>query len=323
MANDESILREVNQELAEDDLNQKLRTYGPMIAGAGAALVVGVAAWQFWTAREEAAARAHALEFNAAVELLGEDRDAGRDALAALGEEGGGYGALARLQAAASYAGGGERLRAVETYRAVYTDGGVQRRVREFARLRAAYLSLADGRDAVLSDLGSLPEAEGPFGVYAREISALAALGAEDYETAQSMFRDLTIDLSAPAPVRERAEDFAALAASGKVGVNITGEARVEDLIRAVGEATEDGAAGEDASAIEGAADASSAIEGVAEDAADAIENAGVAEEGAAEESAASDGTETASDTEARITEDGASDETAPSDDPETGNEAP
>ena len=318
MANDESILREVNQELAEDDLNQKLRTYGPMIAGAGAALVIGVAAWQFWTAREDAAARAHALEFNAAVELLGEDQDAGRSALAALGEEGGGYGALARLQAAASYAGGGERLRAVETYRAVYNDGGVQRRVREFARLRAAYLSLVDGRDEVLSDLGALPEAEGPFGVYAREISALAALGAEDYETAQSMFRDLTIDLSAPAPVRERAGDFAALAASGKAGINITGEARVEDLIRAVGETTVDEAA------IEAAPDASSAIEGVVEDAATAIENAAVAEEGVAEEapaeeSPAPDDVEGGAD--ASMTEDGASDETAPSD-PETGNEA-
>ena len=304
MANEDSILREVDQELAEDDLNQKLRQHGPTLIGAAAAIVVGVAGWQIWTAREDATARAQALEFNAAVELLGEDQDAGRRALNAVGEAGGGYGALARLQAAASYARGGERLRAVETYRSVYDDGGVHRRVREFARLRAAYLSLADGRDAVLADLGALPEAGGAFGIYAREISALAALGAEDYETAQSMFRDLTLDLSAPAPVRERAEDFAALAASGKAGVNITGEARVEDLIRAVGDAGLEDAGVEAAPA----GDAASLEEGAVEDAADIVEDAaGNAAPGESQESV--------------IPEEGASDENASSD-PETGNEA-
>jgi len=236
VANDESMLREVDQELAEDDLNQKLRQYGPMLIGAGAAIVVGVAGWQIWSAREDAAAKAQALNFDAAVERLAEDRDAGRQALAAVGEAGGGYGALARLRAAGSYASGGERLRAVEIYREVYNDGAVARRVREFARLRAAYLSLADGRDAVLSDLDGLADDGGPFGVYAREVLALAALGAEDYETAQALFRELTLDLSAPPSVRQRAEDFAALAASGKAGVNITGEARLEDLMRAVGD---------------------------------------------------------------------------------------
>lgn len=237
MANEDSILREVDQELAEDDLQQKVREYGPAIAGAAAAIVVGVAGWQFWTAREDATAKAQALEFNTAVELLEEDQDAGRVALNAVGEEGGGYGVLARLQAAASYARGGERLRAIEIYRSVYSDGSSQRRVRDFARLRAAYLSLSDGRDEVLTDLGNLAETEGPFSFYAQEISALAALGAEDYQTAESMFRELTLNLSAPAPVRTRAEDFAALAAAGKAGVNITGETRVDDLLRAVGDA--------------------------------------------------------------------------------------
>lgn len=310
MANeDSSILREVDQELAEDDLNQKLRQYGPALIGAAAAIVVGVAGWQFWNARQDSTAKAQALEFNAAVELLAEDQDGGRQALNAVGEEGGGYGALARLQAAASYARGGERVRALETYRLVYNDGGVQRRVREFARLRAAYLSLVDGRDAVLGDLGSLPEDGGSFGLYAREVSALAALGEEDYQTAQSMFRELTLDLSAPAPLRQRAEDFAALAASGKAGINVTGEARVEDLVRAVGEAGDDAISVIEDAVEDAAQDADAAAEGL-----DAVESAAPEEagQGEAEDATAPD--------------DGANDEDAPSDpdvaDPETGNEA-
>jgi hypothetical protein len=40
--------------------------------------------------------------------------------------------------------------------------------------------------------------------------------------------------MTAPAPVRQRAEEFAALAAAAKAGVNITGEARVDDLMKAL-----------------------------------------------------------------------------------------
>ena len=253
MANDESILREVEQELAEDRQSEMFSKYGPMLIGAGAAIVIGVAGWQFWHARADATAKSQALEFNAAVELLAEDQEAGRAALGAVAETGGGYGVLADLQRAASFARGGERLSAVELYRAIYANGAAARQIRDYARLRAGYLSLADGRDAVLSDLGGLADGEGLYSLYAREITALAALGAEDYETAQSMFRQLSVDIAAPAPLRTRAEDFAALAAAGKAGVNITGDARVEDLVRAIGEATPE-APVDDADAVSEAA---------------------------------------------------------------------
>ena len=240
MANEDSILREVEQEIAEDRQTQMFRQYGPAFIGGAIAIVFGVAAWQFWTGSRNAAAEAQALEFRDAIELLAEDQDAGRAALGAVAGEGGGYGALAGLHNAASFARGGERLRAIEEYRVVYADGSAARQVRSFARLRAAYLSLADGRDAALADLGDLPEETGAFGVYAREIAALAALFDSDFETAQSMFRQLSIDIAAPQPLRARAEDFAALAATGKSGVNIFGEARVDDLLRAVGDGAAD-----------------------------------------------------------------------------------
>ncbi len=241
MANEDSALREVDQELAEERQWEMFRQYGPLVIAGGLSIVLGVAGWGFWNAQKTAAAEKQALEFRGAVELLADEQDEGRTALAALAEENGGYGVLAQFHRAASFARGGERLKAIEIYRAIYNKGSTAKRVRELARLRAAYLSLSDGREMVLDDLGDLPEATSAFGVYAREISALAALGAKDYETALSMFRQLSIDTAAPEPVRTRAEDFAALAASGKAGINITGEARVEDLIGAIGAAVEAG----------------------------------------------------------------------------------
>ncbi len=237
MANEDSAFREVDQELAEERQWELFRTRGPMVIAGALAIMIGVGAWQFQTWQRVSNAETQALEFRDAVDLLNTDQDGARVALGAIAEDGGGYGVLAQFHRASSYSRGGERLKAVETFRAIYKNGAASKPVRDLARLRAAYLSLADGRAAVLEDLGDLSESDGAFAVYAREISGLAALDAKDYQTALDIFRQLTIDIAAPESVRTRAEDFAALAASGKAGVNISGETRVEDLIDALGEA--------------------------------------------------------------------------------------
>lgn len=237
MANEDTALREVDQELAEERQWAMFRQYGPAIIAGALVIVLGVAGWQFWNAREDSAAKDKALEFRNAVELLATDPVQGRDALRAISEESsGGYGVLAAFHRAASFSRGGERLAAIEAYRDIYNNGAAPKEVRDLARLRAGYLSLSDGRDSVLEDLGDLPESGGAYAFHAQEISGLAALEEEDYETALSIFRQLSIDLGAPAAIRERAEDFAALASSGKAGVNITGEAQLDDILSAINE---------------------------------------------------------------------------------------
>ena len=243
MANDESLLKEVDQDLADEKQWAMFRRYGPAAIGAGLALVVGVGAMQIWNARQDGIAQEQALEYENALELMGEKESDGRAALEAIIEEdGSGYAVLAKFHRAASFAREGETTAAVGVYRSIYEDGGAPSRMRELARLRAGYLSLADGRDAVMTHLGDLPDDGGAFSYHAKEISGLAAIKAEDYETALSIFRSLTIDIASPEPVRTRAEDFAALAESGKAGVNITGETRVDDLLNAIGASANDAA---------------------------------------------------------------------------------
>lgn len=239
MANDDSVLREVDQELAEERQWAAFRKHGPSVIAAAVIVVLGVAGWQLWNSMQTRSAEAQALAFRGALEVLEEDPTAGRAALEGVADEKGGYGALAALQRAGSYASGGERLKALEIYRSI-ASGDAPKRVRELAQLRAAYLALADGRDAVIADLGDLTEAEGPFGYYAKEVLALAALDAEDYETALSSFQLLAADLVAPRGVRDRASEFAALASAGKSGVNLTGEAQIQDLLDAVGALNDD-----------------------------------------------------------------------------------
>lgn len=235
MAEDESVLREVEQELAADRQWAFFRQYGPILIGGAAAIVAGVAGWQIWSARQDARASVAAVDYAAALKQLSANADEGREALAAVAEEAPeGYAVLARFRRAASLASSGDREAALGAYRAIYDDVGASAHFRDMARLRAAYLSIGDGRQATTADLGGLIDQATIFGAYAREIAAIAALEAGDYADAQAMFERAVADVATPLPVRQRAEEFAALAAAGAAGVNIKGQARVEDLLNAL-----------------------------------------------------------------------------------------
>jgi len=247
VANEDSALKEVDQELAEERQWAMFHKYGPMALGGAAAIILAVGGWQFWNASQDTAAGQTALEFSNAVDLLAENADDGRAALLAIEEEGaGGYSVLAALHRAASFARGGERLAAVNAYREIYKNSGTPKNIKGLARLRAGYLSISDGRDEVMVDIGDLLDGNSAYAFQAREISGLAALQAGDYETALSLFQRLSADIGATSSLRDRAEDFAALAQSAKDGVNITGEARIEDLLSVVGESVEEASASDD-----------------------------------------------------------------------------
>lgn len=244
MANDESVLREVDQELAQERQWEYFRKNGPLVIGAAILVVAAVGGWQFFNFSKAETAKQSALEYNSAIEVLEEDPTGGLAALDGVFEEtSGGYPVLAQLRRAAILASEDDRLGALAAYRSVAADGRTPKHLRDLARLRASYLLLEDGRDAVTAELGPMVEAQTQFGYYAREIAALSALESKDYDTALRMFRSASIDLFAPTPVRQRAEELAALSASGKSGVNIFGEWRTEDLFKAIGEDIDEGAA--------------------------------------------------------------------------------
>ncbi len=212
------------------------RQYGPGLIGASAALVLGVGAWQAWDAARTNAANTEAVEFTEAAELLVENEADGRAALEAIAADGGsGYAALAQFRRAASFAAADDRAAAIETFAAIYNDGGAPQPMRDLARLRAGYLSLQDGRDVVLGHLGSLTESDGAYRPYADEVAGLAALKAEDYETALSLFGALASLPETPAPLAQRAEEYLALAVAGKAGVNLAGRFALDDVVGAVG----------------------------------------------------------------------------------------
>ena len=200
MANEEGLIREVDEELAGDKLWSTIRNRAPLVIAAALAVVVAVAVQQALEARRRAAADDASIRYSEILETAAPK----------------GYAVLARLQAAAARAQSGDREGALAHYRSIYEGPDAPERIRDLARVRAAYLALADGRDAVLSIAGPLEADESPLGAFAREAIGLAALRAGDYQTAEALFRALDAALTTPQGVRLRAAEFAALASAAR-----------------------------------------------------------------------------------------------------------
>ena len=241
MANDETIFREVDQELAEDRLWTDIRRRGPFLLGLAFLVVAAVAVTQVMRAQKASVENEAARAYNDVLTTINETPEDAEAALELfLDDAPDGYAALARFRLASGLARDGETTRALELYRAIYGNGDLPRRFRDLARLRAAHISVDQGRDAVLTDIGDLENADTPLARYAREILAIAALDAGDYEYARTTFRTLMTDPASPPALKARAEEFAALASQGRAGIDIAwpenaGRTTVDDLVNALG----------------------------------------------------------------------------------------
>jgi hypothetical protein len=258
VANEEGAFREVDQAVAEERQQQFLKKNGPLLLGCAAATLLAVGGWQIWTGQKAKAAGRAALEFSTATEILAKTPEDGIAALGAMAENApAGYSVLADLRRAGALLNAGDRVGALAAYRDVYANSRAPKGMRDLARIKAAMISMADGREAVLADLGDLADRDSSFAAFARELAAVAAFEAKDYENALALFQRAANDPKTPEQIRVRAEEMAALAAAGKSGVNLTGEARLEDLEHALdlqGYAPEEAT---DAPAEEAAADES------------------------------------------------------------------
>lgn len=242
MTTEDSTLREVDQELAEERQYETIRRFAPLLIGGAVAVILSVAGWQFYTQNKVAQSEKGALAYQKALFSLEENQALGRQDLNLIASsDAAGYAALALFREASLFAQEGDGVQAYNTYKKIIELDGVTRHIQNLARLRAAYLSLdSAGREAVLSDLGDLPREASPMGYYAQELVALADLTGKDYDAAIRGFDALSASLETPPALRQRAQEFAVLSRSAKAGANITGEARVEDLLDSLGESSTD-----------------------------------------------------------------------------------
>ena len=212
------IFREVDEEVRRDKALEFWSRYQNYIIGLAIIIVAATAGWRAYDTWRTREAEQVGAKFDAAMQLA---RDGKSDEAAAAFQglttsDQKGYALLARLRAADELAAK-DRDGAVKAYDALAGDASVGALLQDVARVRAALLRVDDAEpDEVRRRLEPLASAGNPFRHTARELLALAALRANDLDTAGKWLDMLVVDQQTPVSLRQRAEALLGLVSSGK-----------------------------------------------------------------------------------------------------------
>jgi hypothetical protein len=204
------IFDEVEEELRAERAEKLLRKYGGLIVAAAILVICAVGgwqAWQWWQSKQDARA---ASEFVAAMNLA--DRQSADPKAAAAGfapllqSAPEGYKTLARFQAAAMDAKGGDLHDATALWDEVAADRGADPLLRDLASLLWAQHQIDAGDPAILrARLKPLASPENPWHALAEEQLALLDMREGKSVDAKALLEKLSNGAAAPTGVRARA----------------------------------------------------------------------------------------------------------------------
>ena len=200
-------MREVQDEMRKERLARTWDRYGIFFIAAAVLLILGVASYQYAQYSGRVARETAGLEFESAARLAaqGKAQEAHQAFETMIKSAPPGYGTLARLRNAASYAAEGKRDEAVASYDSVSKDTGADPLLRDFATLQAAMLRVdsADWTEMQnrLKDLASDGNA---WRAPARELLGLAAMKAGNQDEARKIFEQILADTTVSPSVTER-----------------------------------------------------------------------------------------------------------------------
>ncbi len=203
---DESLFREVDEEVRQDQFKKLWKQYGnyfTALAVVVVLLVAGFKGWQYWQlTQSETAARV----FSDAVKMLEEGKTADANAaFAAIQHKG--YAKLADLRRAGALSAAGKTDEAVAVYDALANDQSNDLSIRDLARLRAGYALVDKLAPAeLISRLGAFDNEQSPWRGPAREIFALSAYRTGDYAMADRYLNAIVADQGVAQELRARAQ---------------------------------------------------------------------------------------------------------------------
>jgi len=210
----DSFLREVNEEIRREQLKKLWERFGIFIVAGVVLLFVGVGAYQWNKARQADLERKAGASFEAASRLAAESKpQEAMQAFAAIAKDGPpGYRALASLRIAAEQAKAGRTADALAAYEKLSNDPSIDEIMRDFATLQAAVLRLdqADWTE-MKNRLTPLVDVTRPWHVQAREVLGLAAMKAGQAEEATKLFEQNLGDRAATTGSSRRAQEMLAV----------------------------------------------------------------------------------------------------------------
>lgn len=210
VADSDSFVQEVTEEVRRDAMYAAWRKYGPFLVGAIALVILGTAAQSWWTTSKQNAVRDAGEAFIQAQSV--EDSAEAADAFLALSNNGeGDYAAMAGLRAGAAFGAAGDVDRAVEQYETVAAMSGVDSRLVDLANLRTVMIrsDLMEPAE-MLEKLEPLSAPGKPWRILALEFSAAAHVRAGDQDAAVEALIAIIDDETASPSIQARAREMIA-----------------------------------------------------------------------------------------------------------------
>ena len=221
MANEnDSFIREVNEQIRSEKLSNFWGRYGAVVIGAAVLIVLasaGAGIYEYWS---NSRASASGDQFSNALKLASEGKnDEALKALTELESAGhGDYPILAKFRAATLLAQKGDAAGAIAAFTAIGNDASAPQIFRDMAKVRAAFLLIDNGTyEQVSAEVEALSSDGQPLRNSAREALGLAAYKAGNLAQAKQWFELITGDSQAPRNTANRAQVLLDnIAASGK-----------------------------------------------------------------------------------------------------------
>jgi hypothetical protein len=205
---DDSFIREVDDELRSERMQNFWSRYGKIVITVAVSIVLVTAGYRGYKFYMKSQAETAGDAFMAAVQLSSDNKhDEAIKALGALADTGPeAYAALARMRMASELTGKGQPKAAIEAYDKIAENSKIDETYRDLAKLRAGLLLVDIGsQDDVIKRIGDLAKAGIPFRHSAREGLGLAAWKAGDLKEAAKNFNLISEDQDAPGSMRGRA----------------------------------------------------------------------------------------------------------------------
>jgi len=207
------VFQEVDEELRRQQIDKALKLYGPWVTALVVVILLGFGGYNFWQSYQDRRATAASDQLIHGMEALaGGDREGAEATFAALADNApGGYPMLAQFQEAAAKRQAGDREGALALYDAIAADADAGHEYRDLARFYAGLtaLSIADiTYDDIQTRLQPVADGTGPWRFHAREVLGYAAYRDAHYETAETLYRQLTDDALTPTGVAARATEM-------------------------------------------------------------------------------------------------------------------
>lgn len=211
------IFNEVEEELRKDKYQEWLRTYGPWVGGAAAALILAVAGYEGWKAWSTSQEQAASEEYSEAVDLYETNNLSAAavelEDIAATGPDG--YAALALMQRGAIALENGER----EAAAGYFEDAAARSSdpiISDLATLKAIWAQFETySPDDLANRLAPLTGQDRPYRFLAHEAIGVSAMQAGDYDAARRAFEAIIYAIDAPQGAAARAN--AALAVTNQM----------------------------------------------------------------------------------------------------------